>query len=440
MTETAPERVSPCQPYNALVNTPAGMVPIGELVEQRAVGAKVYDAYGVTKVVGTRANGVRDVLRIHTMTGHALDVTADHEVWCVDGAGRQEAGGQFVPAGELRVGHQLEWYRRTSYGEQEIILEQVSAATAAGRPGSANFTGECVPSELFIAPLPVVAAYLRSLFGDEGYVSTRDQRIVLAIDLESEELVRGVQSLLARFGIFAQIAVAVSAATPTGWSLRVHNGADRLIFADEIGIDDPVRTAELEAAFELSDLGSRDIERVIISGIEYRGPMPVFDIQTESGEYLSGNLRVHNCRRDLRRQRRSVTVSFTVGGAEGYLTAGLYPDDGLGEIFVRMSKQGSTLAGVMDAFSVAVSIALRQGVPLETYVSQFVNTRFEPTGVTDDPDIRMATSVVDYLFRRIALDYLPRATCEQLGVLGASAEKRPQRVPTDEVGDKRAAG
>jgi ribonucleoside-diphosphate reductase alpha chain len=131
-------------------------------------------------------------------------------------------------------------------------------------------------------------------------------------------------------------------------------------------------------------------------------------------------------RKRLPKKRPSETISFTVGGAEGYLTAGSYPDGGLGEIFVKMSKQGSTLSGVMDAFSMAISIALQYGVPLETYVSKFVNMRFEPAGLTDDPDIRMATSVVDYLFRRIALDHLPKDKREQLGIL--SAEERTMRV------------
>jgi ribonucleoside-diphosphate reductase alpha chain len=134
-------------------------------------------------------------------------------------------------------------------------------------------------------------------------------------------------------------------------------------------------------------------------------------------------------RKRLPKKRPSETVSFTVGGAEGYLTAGCYPDDGLGELFVKMSKQGSTLAGVMDAFSIAISIALQYGVPLETYVSKFVNMRFEPAGMTDDPDVRMATSVVDYLFRRLALDYLPKEKREQLGIL--SAEERTMQVSAD---------
>ena len=73
------------------------------------------------------------------------------------------------------------------------------------------------------------------------------------------------------------------------------------------------------------------------------------------------------------------------------MTAGSYPDDGLGEVFLKLGKQGSTLAGVMDAFSIAISISLQYGVPLETYVSKFTNMRFEPAGLTDDPDVRMAS-------------------------------------------------
>ena len=88
------------------------------------------------------------------------------------------------------------------------------------------------------------------------------------------------------------------------------------------------------------------------------------------------------------------------------MTSGAHDDGELGEIFLKLGKQGSTLAGVMDAFSIAVSIGLQYGVPLETYVSKFTNLRFEPAGMTDDPDVRMSQSIMDYIFRRLALDYL----------------------------------
>ena len=124
----------------------------------------------------------------------------------------------------------------------------------------------------------------------------------------------------------------------------------------------------------------------------------------------------HPVRKRLPMSRPSTTTSFQVGDAEGYITAGSYPDDGLGEIFLKTSKQGSTLAGVMDAFAIAVSIGLQYGVPLETYVSKFINTKFEPSGMTNDPDIRFASSMIDYVFRRLALDYLPPETREGLGI------------------------
>jgi len=133
-------------------------------------------------------------------------------------------------------------------------------------------------------------------------------------------------------------------------------------------------------------------------------------------------------RRRLPKSRPSRTTSFSVAGAEGYLTAGSYEDGELGEVFLKLGKQGSTLAGVMDAFSIAISIALQYGVPLEAFVSKFVNMRFEPAGMTDDPDIRMSQSIMDYIFRRLALDYLPYDKREALGIF--TADERAATVAT----------
>ncbi len=133
-------------------------------------------------------------------------------------------------------------------------------------------------------------------------------------------------------------------------------------------------------------------------------------------------------RRRLPKRRPSQTISFAVGGAEGYLTAGSYPDDGIGELFLKFGKQGSTLGGVMDAFSIAVSIGLQYGVPLETFVEKFTNLRFEPAGLTDDPDIRMAQSIMDYVFRRLALDYLDFDTRSAMGI--HTAEERTRQLDT----------
>ncbi|MEV4142183.1 vitamin B12-dependent ribonucleotide reductase [Amycolatopsis sp. NPDC049691] len=176
-----------------------------------------------------------------------------------------------------------------------------------------------------------------------------------------------------------------------GWKLGLKALA---IYRDNCKVGQPLSTAKKEKAAD-----SAEPEKVV----EYR---PV--------------------RKRLPKKRPSQTVSFTVGGAEGYLTAGSYPDDGLGEIFVKLGKQGSTLAGVMDAFSMSISVGLQHGIPLEFYVSKFSNLRFEPAGMTDDPDIRIATSVMDYLFRRLALDYLPYEKRSQLGIL--SADERSAEV------------
>ncbi len=125
-------------------------------------------------------------------------------------------------------------------------------------------------------------------------------------------------------------------------------------------------------------------------------------------------------RRRLPKNRTATVTRFSVAGAEGYMTASQYPDDGVGELFLKLGKQGSTLAGVMDAFSMAISISLQYGVPLEKWVEKFTNMRFEPAGITDDPDIRIASSVLDYVFRRLALDHLPYETRADMGILSAS--------------------
>ncbi|USY18550.1 vitamin B12-dependent ribonucleotide reductase [Nocardiopsis exhalans] len=172
-----------------------------------------------------------------------------------------------------------------------------------------------------------------------------------------------------------------------GWRLGLKALA---VYRDNCKVGQPLSTARSEGR----DEGKEEVPRVV------EVPRPV--------------------RRRLPKKRPSETTSFSVGGAEGYITAGSYPDDGLGEVFMKLGKQGSTLAGVMDAFSIAISIALQYGVPLETYVEKFTNMRFDPAGMTDDPDIRMAQSVVDYIFRRLALDHLPYEERAALGVLSAS--------------------
>jgi ribonucleoside-diphosphate reductase alpha chain len=131
-------------------------------------------------------------------------------------------------------------------------------------------------------------------------------------------------------------------------------------------------------------------------------------------------------RRKLPKTRPSQTISFRVGDAKGYITAGEYPGDGLGELFVKLGKQGSTLSGLLDAFAISMSIGLQYGVPLEAYVSKFMNMRFEPAGMTDDDEVRFATSIVDFLARKLALEYLPYEQREALSIY--TIEERTRMV------------
>src|SRR5439155_6717858 len=251
--EGEPRQASACQPYDALVSTPEGLVPIGRMVESAAVGTKVFDAHGLTKVVAVKANGRRRVLRIHTKAGYTLDVTPDHLVW--RGTGKTS----FVPVGELRPGDGVVWCRtERSAGEGQIDGLEIAEAALAGWLQSDGFVGkydhgtnrsltieamtvtpaehewvlraidrvfpgahrhvrtvetqnkelDCrrirlygtgledfvsrwdlrargvditVPEHLFTAPLPVVAAYLRSLFQAEGYVSVKESSAILGL-------------------------------------------------------------------------------------------------------------------------------------------------------------------------------------------------------------------------------------------------------------------
>jgi ribonucleoside-diphosphate reductase alpha chain len=157
---------------------------------------------------------------------------------------------------------------------------------------------------------------------------------------------------------------------------------------------------------------------------------PLSDGKAKSKEVVSETAPATPVRKRLPKSRPAMTTSFSVGGAEGYMTSGAYADGALGEVFLKLGKQGSTLAGVMDAFSIAVSIGLQYGVPLETFVEKFTNLRFEPSGMTDDPDVRIAQSMMDYIFRRLALDYLPFDTRSGMGLY--SAKERTRALETGE--------
>ena len=138
-------------------------------------------------------------------------------------------------------------------------------------------------------------------------------------------------------------------------------------------------------------------------------------------------------RERLARKRRSNTFEFRVADCSGFVTVGEYDDGRPGEVFINMSKQGSTLAGIMDAFSISISFGLQHGVPLATYVRKFSGMRFEPAGITDDAELRIATSVIDYIFRRLALDYLALDVRSELGVLSAKERTQPTLPGVEEA-------
>jgi ribonucleoside-diphosphate reductase alpha chain len=138
-------------------------------------------------------------------------------------------------------------------------------------------------------------------------------------------------------------------------------------------------------------------------------------------------------RQKLPRKRTSKTFSFRVADCHGYVTIGEFEDGRPGELFLKVAKQGSTLAGMMDGFAIAVSLGLQFGVPLRTFVEKFTNVRWEPAGMTDDPDIRFATSILDYIFRRLAVEYLPKDEREEIGVLTVHERMQPTLPGVEEA-------
>jgi intein/homing endonuclease len=145
-------------------------------------------------------------------------------------------------------------------------------------------------------------------------------------------------------------------------------------------------------------------------------------------------------RKRLPRVRDSKTFSFRVADCHGYVTVAEYDDGRPGEIFLRVAKQGSTLAGIMDAFAISVSHGLQYGVPLKAFVDMYVNMRFEPAGMTDDPDIRFASSLVDYIFRRLAVHYLTYEERADLGILTVDERMQPTLPGVEEQSTPTSTG
>jgi ribonucleoside-diphosphate reductase alpha chain len=138
-------------------------------------------------------------------------------------------------------------------------------------------------------------------------------------------------------------------------------------------------------------------------------------------------------RQKLPRVRTSKTFSFRVADCHGYATVGEFEDGRPGELFLKVAKQGSTLSGIMDTFAISLSLGLQYGVPLRAFVEKFTNTRFEPAGMTDDPELRIATSIVDYLFRKLAVVYMSEDERRDMGILTVSERLQPTLPGVEEA-------
>ncbi len=195
------------------------------------------------------------------------------------------------------------------------------------------------------------------------------------------------------------------------------------IYRDNCKVAQPMATQKRETKTEtitLSDGNSltKEVERVVEHVITVKEPV----------------------RQKLPKKRISKTFSFRVADCHGYVTVGEFEDGRSGEVFLKVAKQGSTLAGIMDGFAIAVSLGLQFGVPLRTFVDKFTNVRFEPAGMTDDREIRFATSLLDYIFRRLAVEYLPADERREIGVLTVDERLQPTLPGVEEAGTVTQSG
>jgi ribonucleoside-diphosphate reductase alpha chain len=201
------------------------------------------------------------------------------------------------------------------------------------------------------------------------------------------------------------------------WKLGVKAVA---IYRDNCKVGQPLSTAKKDGEESSSSVTATDsVAAELFTRIEQLES--ALEVAKSEGQHVV----VGALRERMPRRRVSTTFAFRVADCEGYVTVGEYEDSRPGEVFIKVSKQGSTLAGIMDAFSISISLGLQHGVPLATYVRKYVNMKFEPSGMTDDADLRIATSLVDYIFRRLALDYLTPSEREDLGVLSTSERIQP---------------
>jgi len=205
------------------------------------------------------------------------------------------------------------------------------------------------------------------------------------------------------------------------------------IYRDNCKVAQPLSTTKKEAdaiggdtAPAGSDAEARD--RAVTARIAELEAALLSEQQRVTSSVVVGAVRER-----LPRRRRSETFSFRVADCEGYVTVGQYEDGRPGEVFIKVSKQGSTLAGIMDAFSISISLGLQHGVPLATFVRKYANMKFEPAGITDDPELRIATSLIDYIFRRMAVDFLTLEERTDLGILSNRERMQPTLPGVEEM-------
>ena len=387
---------SACQPYDALVSTPTGMVPIGELVERRAIGTVVYDAHGETRVRAVKANGDKRVYRVLLRNGSFVEATADHLVYSVP---ERRSVGAWLRVDQLRPGMRLHLYPHrgsaddvvghlaaTEGGQAQVgggaatlvhtepTTREASEAALAGWLQADGFVGqyatgtntsltiefqtvteeECdwvqrhlqvvfpevhqhvrtfeiadatltgrrirlygevlrpfveswgllgrrhdlrVPARLWTAPNEAVAAYLRSLFQADGYVTVQGGSGRVAFAVISERWTEDIQVLLLRLGIYSR---RLRKADPRPDRSDLHEvqisiRSERSRFRSKVGFLSAGKAATLDASLELDGKVCSSLREEEIVAVEDRGTQPVYDIQTDSGEYLSNNVRVHNC-------------------------------------------------------------------------------------------------------------------------------------------------
>ncbi|GHU75607.1 hypothetical protein FACS189461_2170 [Spirochaetia bacterium] len=378
-SDSAYKRPQPhaCLPWNALVSTPQGAVPIGKLVEEKRIGVKVYGREGITDIVAVKENGVKPVLRIVLKNGNFLEATADHPVLAVDGDAAGE--GQWVEAGKLQRGMRLFQMTGTSIDEGGASDLCISEAVLAGWLTGDGFAGQyesgknrsltiefmtaddeefdfllphikkvftdvhykvtpvetlsddlnlrrirlygealrsfadkykveerglCmrIPQTILDGGREIAAAYLRSLFQTDGTVRSHKgptDSFDVVLGSISKDLIHDCQKLLANMGIYSRISICRDKRDNrhTYYHLIIGYQSERVKFKKLIGFISDTKKKKLTASLEDGIRGKEipPCRSETIVNIEYLGEMPVYNIQTGSGNFLAGNIVVHNC-------------------------------------------------------------------------------------------------------------------------------------------------